>query len=470
MQSFLSVAEFNQELDDEDALIACSLVSGENLLKIQEWILSPDAFTKLSNREIYKALIYLYTNKQQVNLITIRMHLEGVGLLENIERNGRKLADYLNSGVAFSQENILSWCKSVHDKWIKRELENAALNIIDSCKLPYISAKEILELAEKLVSKTRQDYERPQITEGGYIDELAGQVYVDATTGEGKGTSTGFTDLDERINGLIRGGLISIPGFTGTGKTHFLCELAYNLSVLDDQPCMFLTGEMSCKQIAARLLSRTTAGIKVGKNDKEVGVTSERITIGGEELDDNDWMLLSSALGDLTHKRLYIDWLPGNVDRIPGMLKTFRSQQQDGQLGALFIDYFQLMGCRDVGEEFGKITANRVSELTYISRRLKQIAQEFNIPVIVASQVRRDVEQRKNKRPDLSDVSWSGSLMQDSDVAMFLYRDELYDEDTPDKGILEVIVKKIRASGKLGTVKFFFDPQFSRLRQTEYSF
>ncbi|HEY9300458.1 MAG TPA: DnaB-like helicase C-terminal domain-containing protein [Phormidium sp.] len=460
------------ELDDEDAIIAASLLCNENLIKIQEWILTPDCFQKITNREIYKALLSLGKSKKNIDLISIRSYLQDAGLLKLVEEN-RRISDYLSTSTSFSESNIIGWCKSVHQKWIISDLKAKAQQLIDKCSSPIVSAKEVLDFAEKSFYQVRQNYEKPQESSGGYILPLAHQVYEDASTGEGKGISTGFSVLDKKTNGLPRGALFTIGGLTGTGKTHVLCELAHNMAILNPQnlPVLFLTGEMSPKQIATRILSRVTVGASTSQygNDKEIGVTSDRIIRGGDELDGDDWEKMSIALGKLGGKRMFIDWLPANVDRIPEKLKILRSQNH-GQLGGLFIDYFQLMGASEAGEDGGSISANRVVELNYISRRLKKIAQEFDIPVVVASQVRREVEQRKNKRPDVSDLAWCAGLANDSDLIGLLHREELHDKDTPDKGVLEFLVKKIRASGELGEVKFFFDPQFSRLRQMAVAF
>mgnify|MGYP003336700820 CR=1 FL=1 len=254
------------------------------------------------------------------------------------------------------------------------------------------------------------------------------------------GVPCGFYDLDAMTQGFQRSDLIIAAGRPSMGKTSFVLNMARNIAALQKLPVAIYSLEMSKLQLVYRLLS------------SEVEMESSRLRTG--RIAQNEWEKLGHAISLLSQMPIFIDDTP-NISVTEMRSKCRRLQaEQGGALGLILIDYLQLM---EGGSD------NRVQELSKITRSLKGLARELNVPIIALSQLSRGVESRTNKRPMMSDLRESGSIEQDADLIMMLYREEYYEPDTPDRGIAEVIVTKHR-NGPTGTVKLLFEPQFTRFR------
>ncbi|MCG8361891.1 MAG: replicative DNA helicase, partial [Pseudanabaenales cyanobacterium] len=255
------------------------------------------------------------------------------------------------------------------------------------------------------------------------------------------GVSCGFYDLDAMTQGFQRSDLIIAAGRPAMGKTSFVLNIARNIASFHKLPVAVFSLEMSKAQLVYRLLS------------SEVQIESGRLRAG--RVAQHEWEPLGHAISALSQLPIFIDDTP-NISVTEMRSKARRLQaEQGGVLGLILIDYLQLME--------GSGSDNRVQELSKVTRSLKGLARELNVPIIALSQLSRGVESRTNKRPMMSDLRESGSIEQDSDLIMMLYREEYYDPDTPDRGITEVIVTKHR-NGPTGTVKLLFEPQYTRFR------
>jgi replicative DNA helicase len=274
----------------------------------------------------------------------------------------------------------------------------------------------------------------------GKIDELFN------SKGSITGLTTGYKDLDSKTSGLQPSDLIIVAGRPSMGKTSFAMNLVENAILADSKPILVFSMEMPAGSLMMRLLS------SVGKIDQT------RVRNG--QLEEEDWAKLSAAMQQLKDKPLLIDDTPALT---PTEIRSRARKvlREQGSLGMIMIDYLQLMQVAGSSE-------GRTAEISEISRSLKSIAKEFNCPVVALSQLNRSLEQRPNKRPVMSDLRESGAIEQDADVIMFIYRDEVYNEESPDKGTAEIIIGKQR-NGPIGTSRLAFVGQFTRFENLAHS-
>ena len=289
------------------------------------------------------------------------------------------------------------------------------------------------------ISESGQKAGGPQGMEGllkGAIDRIE-ELYN--TGGDITGLTTGFIDLDRMTSGLQPSDLVIVAGRPSMGKTSFAMNLIENAALASDRPLMVFSMEMPAEQLVIRMLS------SLGRIDQG------RVRTG--KLEQDDWPKLASATEKLKGTQVFIDDTPALT---PTELRSRvrKLVREQGDLGMIMVDYLQLM--RVAGSNEG-----RTAEISEISRSLKAIAKEFKCPVVALSQLNRSLEQRPNKRPVNSDLRESGAIEQDADVIMFIYRDEVYNEDSPDKGVAEIIIGKQR-NGPIGTCRLSFQGQFTR--------
>jgi len=255
------------------------------------------------------------------------------------------------------------------------------------------------------------------------------------------GVATGFTDLDKMTSGLQPGDLVIIAGRPSMGKTSLALNMAENVAIDSKLPVAVFSMEMASSQLTTRLIG------SVGKVDQHKMRTGQ--------LDDDDWEKLTDSLGQLNDAPIHID--EGSaLNSFEVRARARRLQRQAGQLGLIVIDYIQLMSAPG-----GRQGENRATEISEISRSLKALAKELNVPVVALSQLNRSLEQRPDKRPVMSDLRESGAIEQDADVILFIYRDEVYNPESADKGLAEIIVAKQR-NGPIGRVKLTFLGQYTR--------
>ena len=339
--------------------------------------------------------------------------------------------------------NVRAYANAVRERSVLRQLINAAQDIASAGFNPEgRSSEELVDEAERLImqiSESGQKAGGPQGMEGllkGAIDRIE-ELYN--TGGDITGLTTGFIDLDRMTSGLQPSDLVIVAGRPSMGKTSFAMNLIENAALASDRPLMVFSMEMPAEQLVIRMLS------SLGRIDQG------RVRTG--KLEQDDWPKLASATEKLKGTQVFIDDTPALT---PTELRSRvrKLVREQGDLGMIMVDYLQLM--RVAGSNEG-----RTAEISEISRSLKAIAKEFKCPVVALSQLNRSLEQRPNKRPVNSDLRESGAIEQDADVIMFIYRDEVYNEDSPDKGVAEIIIGKQR-NGPIGTCRLSFQGQFTR--------
>jgi replicative DNA helicase len=365
--------------------------------------------------------------------LTDRNQLEQVGGLTKLAQ----LVDRTVSAVNIDQYAVL-----VEDKYQRRKLIEAGNNIVQLGYETAVPLETVLDRAEQEIFSITQ--ERPQ-QDLVSIGETLNQTFQDLENrNEGlalPGISSGFYDLDSMTGGFQRSDLIIVAARPAMGKTAFCTNIAHQIAAGKQKlPVAVFSLEMSKEQLVQRILS------------SEAKIESNRLRSG--KISQNEWEPISTAIGNLSELPLFIDDTPNiTVTEIRSKVRRLQAEQ-GGTLGLVLLDYLQLMeGSSD----------NRVQELSRITRSLKGLARELNVPIIALSQLSRGVEARTNKRPMMSDLRESGSIEQDADLVIMLYRDEYYNPDSPDRGIAEVIITKHR-NGPTGIIKLLFDPQFTCFR------
>jgi replicative DNA helicase len=342
-----------------------------------------------------------------------------------------------------SAANIVSYAEIVRDYSILRQLIHVGTEISNFAFAPQNrKPQELLEEAEKKVLGIAEQVGR----DGGFqaIKTLLAHAVDKIETlfeqnGHITGAATGFTDFDEKTSGLQPADLIIIAGRPSMGKTTIAMNIAENIAIKGDKPVAVFSMEMPGDSLAMRMMS------SLGRIDQ--------LKVRTGKLEDDEWPRLTSAINILAETKLFIDDTPA-LTPTELSARARRLAREHGQLGLIVVDYLQLMQSPSSGD-------NRVQQISDISRGLKALAKELHVPVIALSQLNRNLEQRPNKRPVMSDLRESGAIEQDADLIVFVYRDEVYNEDSPDKGIAEVIIGKQR-NGPLGTVRLTFLGQYTR--------
>ncbi|MEO5574382.1 MAG: replicative DNA helicase, partial [Gammaproteobacteria bacterium] len=304
----------------------------------------------------------------------------------------------------------------------------------DSTQLLDDAEKQVLEIAEH-GSHGKRSFESMKQLVTRAMERIDTLFQQDSPL---TGISTGFTDLDQMTSGLQNSDVIIVAGRPSMGKTSFAMNIAEHAAIKGKFPVAIFSMEMSAEQLAMRMMS------SLGRIDQQ------KVRTG--KLDDDDWPRLTSAVGMLAEASLYIDDTPA-LSPVELRARARRLKREHG-LGMIVIDYLQLM-------QVGGKSENRTNEISEISRSLKALAKELSVPVIVLSQLNRNLEQRPNKRPVMSDLRESGGIEQDADIILFIYRDEVYNEDSPDKGSAEIIIAKQR-NGPIGNTRLTFLGQYTR--------
>ncbi|MBF2001052.1 MAG: replicative DNA helicase [Synechococcales cyanobacterium C42_A2020_086] len=427
-----------QNIDAEEAILGGILLDPEALGRVLE-ILRPEAFYISAHQEIYRAAIALQVQGRPTDLMSVTSWMQDHGLLEKVGGPSR-LADLVDRTI--SAVNIDQYAQLVMEKYLRRKLIQAGTEVAQLGYETNTPIEKILDRAEQTVFSITQA--RPQQSLMATADILTTTFSDIESRSLGlvlPGISCGFYDLDAMTQGFQRSDLIIAAGRPSMGKTSFALNIARNIAAFHKLPIAVFSLEMSKEQLVYRLLS------------SEAQVESGRLRSG--RISQNEWEPLGHAISILSQLPIFIDDTP-NISVTEMRSKARRLQaEQGGSLGLILIDYLQLM------ESSG--SDNRVQELSKVTRSLKGLARELQVPIIALSQLSRGVESRTNKRPMMSDLRESGSIEQDADLVMMLYRDEYYNPDTPDRGIAEVIITKHR-NGPVGTVKLLFEPQFTRFR------
>ncbi|HDQ74070.1 MAG TPA: replicative DNA helicase [Chloroflexi bacterium] len=429
-----------QNVEAEEAVLGSLLIDPEALFRVAPFLKANDFYIQ-KNAWIYEAILALHERREPIDFLTICDELDRREQLAEV--GGAAYITQLINAVP-SAIHVESYGHIVEQAAIRRRLINAASQI---AQLAYQEAEEIdltVDQAEQAlfnVSQRRITRDLTPIQEviRSYYDRIE---YLYAHQGEPLGVPTGYVDIDRMLGGLQRSDFIIIAARPSVGKTSLCLSVARNAARYGQHVAVFSL-EMSKEQIVQRIVSA------------ETGIDTQRLRMG--QLQDNEWPLFVEATGKLADLPIYIDDTPA-ISVLQLRTKARRLHSEHG-LDLIFVDYLQLMS-GDVHSE------NRVQEVSYISRSLKAIARELDVPVVAASQLSRAVEQRTDKRPILADLRESGSLEQDADIVMFIYRDELYHPDTERPNIADVIIAKHR-NGPTGNIQLFFRKRLAQFLDAE---
>jgi replicative DNA helicase len=425
-------------------------VLGGLLLENHAWervadLINEQDFYRADHRHIWQQIVRLIDENKPADVVTVAEALESHNRLDDVGGLAYLAALAQNTPSA---ANIRRYAEIVRERSVLRRLVEVGGEISTAAFNPNgRSATDILDEAEKKVfdikeagAKSTQGFQplQPLLKEVvTRIDEL----YNRDNPSEVTGVPTGYSDLDSKTSGLQPGDLIIVAGRPSMGKTAFSLNIAENVALDSNLPVAVFSMEMGATQLVMRMLG------SVGRLDQHK-LRTGRIT-------DDDWPRLTHALGSLNEAKLFIDESPGlTAMEVRARARRLARQCEGGQLGLIVLDYLQLMSGNGRGE-------NRATEISDISRSLKSLAKELHVPVIALSQLNRSLEQRPNKRPVMSDLRESGAIEQDADVILFIYRDEVYNPDTPDKGKAEIIIGKQR-NGPIGMVPLTFLGEYTR--------
>jgi replicative DNA helicase len=422
-----------QNLEAEQSLLGGLLVDAEAINKVAD-IVGPDDFYREAHAHIYELILDLYDRNEPIDLITVSSAGKDKGFIEKIGG-----ITYLNTLVDLmpSAANIAQYAKMVREKAMLRKLMNVATEIIEKGHDVDLSVDSYIDEAEKMIFQVSENKLKPSFF--SVRDIVKENVKTIERLSQNKqaviGVPTGFTDLDKLTSGLQPSDLIVVAGRPSMGKTAFCMNIAQYVGYVDNgtAPVGIFSLEMSKEQLVTRLLS----------SESEVG--QSKLRTGA--LTGTDWQRLAQAAGKLCEASIFIDDSPGLT--VLELRARARRLKKEHGLSLLIIDYLQLMKGRNSAER-------REQEISEISRSLKGLAKELNIPVIAISQLNRMVESREDRRPRLSDLRESGAIEQDADVIIFIYRDEVYNKnDEATKGMAEAIIGKQR-NGPTDTVRLAF--------------
>jgi replicative DNA helicase len=428
-----------QNMEAEQAVLGAMLIEREAISKVAE-LLRPEDCYREAHRLIYNAMLELFNKNDAVDMVTVIEFLRKEDKLE--AAGGIAYVTSLANSVP-TAANVLYHARIVEEKALLRQLINAATNIAG---MGYEGSEEvatILDSAEKMILSVSSRKMGGEFTpiKSIIFDAFNKIEQLYASKGSITGLSTGFKDLDKLTSGLQPSDLILIAARPSMGKTAFVLNIAQHIGIAEKKAVAFFSLEMSKEQLVQRMLCAESA------------IDSQRLRIG--ELEAKDWTKLVSGADRLSAAPIFIDDTAGIT--VMEMRSKARRLKIEHNLSLIIIDYLQLMQ----GSGKGKGSENRQQEISEISRSLKALAREINVPVIALSQLSRSVESRQVKKPMLSDLRESGSLEQDADIVAFLYRDDYYNPDSEQKNITEVIIAKHR-NGPVDTVQLFFHKQFTK--------
>ena len=427
-----------QNIEAEQAVLGAMLISKEAIAEAAQ-ILNPVDFYREAHRIVYEAMLDLSNKNQAVDNLTVIEQLNKAGLLEKV--GGIAFVTALANTVP-TAANVIFYAKIVKEKSLMRRLINTATAIATMGYEDSEDADTIMDKAEKMILEIAANRKTSDFTpiKQIVIDTFSKIEGLYESKGGLTGLSTGFKDLDHLTTGLQPSDLILVAARPSMGKTAFTLNIASHVAIKENKPVAFFSLEMSKEQLMQRMLCA------------EGLIESQRLRVG--DLDEQDWQKLIAAADKFSKAPLYIDDTPG-ISIMELRSKARRLQQEKG-LSLILIDYLQLMQGRN-----NKGSDNRQQEISEISRSLKSLARELNVPVIALSQLSRSVESRQIKKPMLSDLRESGSLEQDADIVMFLYREDYYNAETENKNITDVIIAKHR-NGPVDSIQLFFHKQFTK--------
>lgn len=429
-----------QNTDAEASLLGAILIDTDALVKIADAISEEDFFDE-RHKQIYTAIKQLYDKRSAIDVLTIADQLRNNGYLESIGGPAylTELTNYVPTAA-----HVENYADIVAQKAMRRRLIGASQEIGELSYDEAKTLKELVEAAETRLFEVSNNQVKQTVASIETILAESFERLDDLHKDKGKlrGVPTGYKDMDDMLAGLQRSDLFILAARPAMGKTAFVLNLAHNVALYAQEPVLIFSLEMSKEQLVDRLLAM------------ESGVDSWALRTGN--LNDADFEKIGHAMGALSEAKILIDDSPSIT--VSDLRTKARREAHQQPLGLIIVDYLQLMsgGNRFRGSD------NRVQEITEISRGLKQVARELNVPLIALSQLSRSVESRSPQIPQLSDLRESGSIEQDADIVAFLYREDYYNPESDRKNILDVLIKKHR-SGPVGGVSLYFDRERQKI-------
>ena len=433
-----------QNTDAEASLLGAILIDGDAIVKIDD-ALSAEDFYDPKHARIYEAARQLYERRSPIDVLTLSDQLKNSGFLEAVGGAAylTDLTNYVPTAAHVEQYADIVAQKSVRRRLIKAAQEISGLSYDESKQL-----RDLIEEAEMRLFQVSQQHIKQNVVSLEAILAESFERLDDLHKDKSKlrGVPTGFKDLDEKLAGLQASDLFILGARPSMGKTAMALNLAHNVALQAKQPVLIFSLEMSKEQLVDRLLSM------------ESGVDAWALRTGN--LTDADFEKIGQAMGALSEAPIFIDDSPGIT--VSDLRTKARREAHQRPLGLIIVDYLQLMSG---GSKFGN-DFNRVQEISEISRGLKGVARELNVPIVAAAQLSRSVESRPNKIPELADLRESGSIEQDADVVAFIYREDYYNPETDRKNITDILIKKHR-NGPTGGVELYFDREKQRFRSVD---
>nr|WP_240503531.1 replicative DNA helicase [Natranaerobius trueperi] len=433
-----------QNVEAEQSVLGAMLIDGEAISTVTE-ILKTNDFYKDSHEKIYEAILKLGEEGEPVDLVTLSEQLRNDGILEAIGG-----IDYLTdlANAVPTSAHVHYYAKIVQEKSLLRQLISASTKIVSMSYEDPDEVEKLLDESEKLIFEVSQKTSTQDFVP---VKEVLMETFdkiehLYHNQGNVTGIPTGFIDLDQRLSGLQPSDLVILAARPSMGKTTLALNMAQHIAVKEDRPVAIFSLEMSKDQLVQRMLCA------------EAQIDAHRLRTGN--LSSEDWPKMTKAIGPLSEAPIFIDDT-ASITVMEMRAKARRLKAEHG-LEAIFIDYLQLM-------QGSKNPENRQQEISQISRALKSLAKELNVPVISLSQLSRAVEQRQEKRPMLSDLLESGGIEANADVVLFIYRDDYYNPDSEKQNIAEVIVAKQR-NGPIGTVDLWFENQHNKFLSIDYRY
>jgi replicative DNA helicase len=428
----------------EASLLGAILIDTDAIVKIADRI-SVDDFYDQKHARIYEALVALYEKRAAIDVLTLADQLKGTGFLEMV--GGPAYLTELTNFVP-TAAHVEQYADIVAEKALRRRLIAASSDMTTLGQDESKGLRELIEEAETRLFEVSKQHVKQSIVS---IESILAESFerlddLHKDSNKLRGVPTGYKDLDNMLAGLQPSDLFILAARPSMGKTAFVLNLAHKIATQAKESVLIFSLEMSKEQLVDRLLSM------------ESGVDAWALRTG--KLTDNDFERLAEAMGTLSEAKIFIDDTPGIT--VSDLRTKARREAHTQKLGLIIVDYLQLMSG---GSRFGG-EANRVQEISEISRGLKGVARELNVPLIALSQLSRSVENRNPQIPQLADLRESGSIEQDADVVAFLYREDYYNPDSERKNIMDVLIKKHR-NGPTGGVELYFDRDKQRIRSLD---
>lgn len=434
-----------QNIEAEQAVLGAIFLEPSSLIITSE-VLIPEDFYRSAHQKIFRVMLKLNDEGKAVDLITVTEDLAATKALEEV--GGIMYLSELAGSVP-TAANVEYYARIVEEKSLLRRLIRTATNIAQEGYSREDEVEDLLGEAEKSIMEVAQ---RKNGGSFENIKDVLVRTYDNIEVlanrkGDVTGIPTGFAELDRMTAGFQRNDLIIVAARPSVGKTAFALNIAQNVATKTDENVAIFSLEMGAEQLVMRMLCA------------EGNINAQNLRTG--DLTDEDWRKLTMAMGSLSNAGIYIDDTPGI--RIGEIRAKSRRLKQEHGLGMIMIDYLQLI------QGNGRSGENRQQEVSEISRSLKALARELEVPVIALSQLSRGVESRQDKRPMMSDIRESGSIEQDADIVAFLYRDDYYDKESENKNIIEIIIAKQR-NGPVGTVSLAFVKEYNKFVNLERRF